>query len=577
MKKFGCWSLPAMATLVWASHLFASSREDAFGLDSLRYFPASSLLFLGLAFLILLAFLLLFPIEKYLAKFDSIPVWLLLFSLWMALLYLLRTSAPLLGDGLDRLSALDAGLTKMLRNQPAPLDLFVHWAVFRMLSGFGIKSPYWSYAGCSYLAGGLYFLSLLALGKKLFKPGAARIFFLSTLMACGYVQLFAGYAENYSFLPATLLFWMSGSLESEKGKFWMLTLGQLLLILLHFFFILLLPVSIWLLWARPEKIKWAWTAALTIMGAALLVLAFFIVHTSYRGTSIFLAPGAIASLAHLADFGNYQILAAPALPVLCWGAIFITGKSFSRLEKSMAAACFIFLVFFFILRPLLGAVRDWDLFSIPAMIYMPLLALFVFRRTAADAKFTRVLGACAFLVSAFHTGSWLWLNHSEELMVRRISCHLEQRQERERWASSYGFLTMAKYYRQTGISDKADAAYQKAISIHPGYSINRQEYGLFLFSQGRYLEAVKQLAMAQSLNPTNPGIKKLLANVYLAYARSLITLGKNDEAEKSLLKLLALAPDWPPVMSALVDFYRNTVPDPEKAEHYQQMLDRLAK
>lgn len=577
MKKTGRLVLLIVAILTWAGHLYAARTGDCFGFDSLRYFPDSGFLLFGLAFLILLAAGAWLPIDRYLEKFDSTPAWLLVFALWMAMLFFLKTSAPLLGDGLDRLSALPSGLMKMLRNQPAPLDLFAHWAVFRFWSSFEINSPYLSYALCSYLAGAFYFLAVFALGKKIFKPGAARSFFLLTLMAGGYAQLFAGYAENYSFLPAALVFWMSGALESEKGRFWMLALGQLLLIVLHFFFILLLPVSLWLVWSKAGKKAWPWAAALFAFGTAVLLLAFFIVHTNYRGPAIFLDLAAIASLPHLGDFFNYQMLSAPAFPLLVLGWIFVRKQTWTRAEKALAAASIIFLVFFFVLRPVLGAVRDWDLFSIPAMVYMPFLLVCVFRRVMADPKAARVLGVCAFLVSAFHTGSWLGLNHSEDRMVRRISYHLEQRQERERWASSYGFLTLAKYYRQGGRNGVADTAFQKAIALNPGYSVNHQEYGFFLWSQGRYLEAVKQIAIAQGLNPTNPGIKKALANLYLAYAQAMVRLGRNDDAEKYLLKLLALAPDWPPAVSALADFYQHTVPDPEKAKSYRKMLDRLPK
>jgi len=518
MKTNKLFLVFAATVVTLSGYVLAVFFPGCFGFDQLKYFPqplatASPVLFLGLA-----AAAVFFPAGNLFAKKHLWPVSAVLIAGWLAALVLLRASAPLLGDGMDRISSLAEPLLKTARTQPAPLDIFLHWAAYRLLAPFAADAGHLAYSLNSYLAGLLYLAAVIFLARKVLSGPAARFFFAAVMLAAGFVQLFAGYAENYCFIPAGLVFWMAGVKGSETGKFSVPAAAQITLILLHFFFLLLLPVTVWVLWRNAGRKSLPLLSCLAAFGFMVSITALFMVRHSYRGPAIFLDPARIFSLPHLADFLNLQILACPALLLLLLALAFARGKPPAAiLEKALLGASVIFLAFFFILRPVLGAVRDWDLFSIPAMIYTAFLLIYALNRLEREPGILNALAAAAVLVSIFHTGSWLLLNHSEEKMVSRIASHLEARQSRERWASGYGFLVMADYFEQQGRVPESDSAFRKAGQINPGYSVIHQNYGLFLWKHGRRENAIQEMELAARLNPTNQRIKMILAGFRAQY------------------------------------------------------------
>jgi tetratricopeptide (TPR) repeat protein len=178
------------------------------------------------------------------------------------------------------------------------------------------------------------------------------------------------------------------------------------------------------------------------------------------------------------------------------------------------------------------------------------------------------------LVSAFHTGAWLSVNHFEHKMISRIQFHLDENRERERWASAYGYVALGKYYVLTDRIPEALSAFDRSIKINPSYSQNRLAYGYQLWRVGKYQEALTQMEKARAINPTNPGIRKFLAHFYREYARMLMDSGRTGEAELYLKKLFELDPAWRPGLEALVDFYRNRLKDPEKTRYYEGLLNQ---
>lgn len=576
MKNTKFLLAPVCAIIIWGLHTLALFYPDCFGFDQLRYFSRTFIIaWPAIFFILTLAFFVL-PTDGLWERLGGNRFLIILGLCWLAGLVLLKTSAPLLGDGFERMNALPAGLLKALRNQPAPLDILVHWVLYQGLNRAFSNGQYLAYQIGSYLAGIIYFALAVILSAKHFSSNKARLIFVVSLSLAGFVQIFAGYAENYCFLPAGIIFWMIGARDAEKGKFVLLALAQIILIFLHFFFLLLLPVTLWLLWRGPAKKPWGAIIFLALTGAGVTVLSLSMVRGHYRGPAIFVAPIELIRASHLLDYINYQLLAAPALLILV-AALFMVpkGPGFSLSEKSYLFASLIFAAFFFMLRPVLGAVRDWDLFAIPAMFYMPFLLTFILTRLGHDKTVISGLAACIILASAFHTVPWLMVNHSEAKMIARMDRHLEERQGRERWASSYGFLVSAKYFVTKNRDQEADAAYQQAVAINPDYSVNRQEYGLFLFRLGKFHQAITELETAYRLNPANPVLKHILVYSYLEHARKEIQDRNLKEAELNLEKLFKLAPDRQEVLRALIDFYEISKPDPEKAAYYRRLLSEL--
>lgn len=540
MKAYRIILLLALGLGSGALHLLSLRVPDCFGFDQLRYFSQTTVWIWSLS-LFTFVFFALFAQGDKLAERSNFWVFITIISLvWLISIILLKTSAPLLGDGLDRITSVRGGLSRSLNDQPAMLDTIIHLLVFQLLKS-SREGNFLTYTIISYFAGVFYLISVIIFVMKFFSQNTERIFAFLILLCPGYIQLFAGYAENYSFLPGLVLLWMIGVKEAENKKRWLLVASQILLVFFHLFFLLLIPASIYALLTQPAKKNRVSALALALFGIPAGLASVFLVFKHYRGMSIFLDVGKILSLSHLSDFFNHQILACPGFLILALGIILVQGRqALSNMEKSWLIAGLIFLIFFFFLRPVIGAMRDWDLFSFPAMIYTPAVVAYLLPRLKHESGFLARFGSVVFVVSLFHTGLWLWVNHSEEKMVERIRFHLDEKGKSERWASAYGYQTLARYFGLTGRVDQATAFFEKSIEIHPDYSQNRLSFALHLWSLGRYQESLQQLEKAHQINPTNPEIKGFLAYFYLGYSEKLKRENRVQEAEEYRQKFLEL-------------------------------------
>ena len=213
--------IPACAIIIWGLHILALYIPDCFGFDQLRYFSGTFIFEWTTIFLILILIFSLVPLQGLLEKLGSNLILVILCACWLACLICLQTAAPLLGDGFERINALPSGLLKSLRNQPVPLDIFIHWLAFKFQDWFfgRPEGQQFAYTFTSYIAGALFFVLAIVFSTKFFSSKMARLVFVVSLSLAGFVQLFAGYAENYYFLPAAIMFWMIAAKEAERGKF----------------------------------------------------------------------------------------------------------------------------------------------------------------------------------------------------------------------------------------------------------------------------------------------------------------------------------------------------------------------
>jgi serine/threonine-protein kinase len=83
----------------------------------------------------------------------------------------------------------------------------------------------------------------------------------------------------------------------------------------------------------------------------------------------------------------------------------------------------------------------------------------------------------------------------------------------------------------------ADAAYQRALALDPGYSSGRYFYALFLSGRGRVTEAVAEAKRAMALDPLAPPIAQATGIVY-------VQTGRYSEAVAPLRAAIALQPQY---------------------------------
>jgi eukaryotic-like serine/threonine-protein kinase len=92
---------------------------------------------------------------------------------------------------------------------------------------------------------------------------------------------------------------------------------------------------------------------------------------------------------------------------------------------------------------------------------------------------------------------------------------------------------LAKAYAATGLPDKAEETWQKAVALRPNSADGHTQFGLFELYRGNYAKAVVELRRALSLAPANT---KCMSNLGVA----LLYAGSLDESRRVLQESIRL-------------------------------------
>jgi TolB-like protein/Tfp pilus assembly protein PilF len=153
--------------------------------------------------------------------------------------------------------------------------------------------------------------------------------------------------------------------------------------------------------------------------------------------------------------------------------------------------------------------------------------------------------------------AWVSIAEVSSLQLSYSSLGLLESIERRRMATERAlaiddqlgeaYLGLAGLHAYNEQYDDADAAYQKAIELSPGYAIAYLWYSGFLSDYPHRLdEALETLQKAIELDPMSSIIQLELADLYAL-------LGRYSEAEQQLNKVLNMDPDFAPAYVAMAD------------------------
>jgi type IV pilus assembly protein PilF len=132
-------------------------------------------------------------------------------------------------------------------------------------------------------------------------------------------------------------------------------------------------------------------------------------------------------------------------------------------------------------------------------------------------------------------------------------------------------VLMAAVYQVEGEYKLADESYRRALRYGPDSAMARNNYGSFLYSQGRYEDARKQLLVA--VKDTTYAAR---AQVYENLGLAEVKLALMDDAEKSFQRALMLNSNQARSMLELAELYfgRGTYP---AAKQYYDSYTRAAR
>ena len=204
----------------------------------------------------------------------------------------------------------------------------------------------------------------------------------------------------------------------------------------------------------------------------------------------------IFSLEHFVDFINLQLISAPAACM----AIFIGRKRQLSRHTFLAICTAIPLFFTFIAKANLGAFRDWDILSLPALPLTLWTATMLLERIRDGEK----LFHCAFLIcgaAALHTILWIGVNAGPEPAEARFTNQLGRLTGHARTS---GWVTMGKFHRQQENPSAALEAYKRSLDADPTNTNRWLTVGNVYREIGRPATAVGYFEKAVELQPHHP-------------------------------------------------------------------------
>jgi TolB-like protein/DNA-binding CsgD family transcriptional regulator/Tfp pilus assembly protein PilF len=92
--------------------------------------------------------------------------------------------------------------------------------------------------------------------------------------------------------------------------------------------------------------------------------------------------------------------------------------------------------------------------------------------------------------------------------------------------------------------DKAEAAFERALVSNPNYALTHSSYAQFLACQARFDESMERHWRARGLDPLSLMVRSAMAN-------TLIWMGRYDQAESELVKVLEMDPGYEPAQEFL--------------------------
>jgi len=424
----------------------------------------------------------------------------------------------------------------------------------------------------------------------------ATIMSALVLLTQGYIQLFCGYVENYTYytLGTGVYLWLALR-YLRRGRSLLLPAAALLLALsLHLSAAIYFPSFLFLaLWGLSHAEYRLAALRDLALSAILVVLAGWLLALAESEYSLFgtlrdvarLAllneeenvPGYMLSALHFRNFFNEQLLIGPLGLFLFLAAVFafttyaIGQKADSRRRAwpdQWPAVLFLLTAGLAYLAASwlagesnLGYPRNWDLLA-PGSLTFTAAGLGLFYAGGMRLRAAVPILLCALAVSLYHTVPWVALNTSFDRAFARLKT-----------LPSEGGLTetnVARWYLLQGNREQGKQWLQKALRINPHGNNAHYMLGSLHMEDGDFAAAAESFRRAVASRPDKAEYRLLLTDAYLyagqfasakrvcetllqdhaedsrvwgRYGITLLATGQDQEGRRALARFKELAPN----------------------------------
>ena len=388
--------------------------------------------------------------------------------------------------------------------------------------------------------GGLFIFTWLHFIHTFVKTNSWKIILSITGLTAPFVLIFFGHIEIYAPILFFHLLW--GYLTflyvktEKKQVLWLLILVLLINLKLHSIAVLCIPTLVVLLWKRYKGDYLNWKqigrfiiAPIFIIGA---IIYFFVLEdhiddrslqkTALAFDHIFLplfSPKApldnynLLSFNHLFDFFSLLFIWSPIAVFL--GIFFIITKrktiNWNNPQIIISGLCLLlYIMFFFVVNPLLSLPIDWDLFSIPApflLIFITAIVIQVEKETSLPSNkilfATKLLAVLSLPIFIVHQSEKSLSHRLESVAVHIYATYYE-------WtAKTLDNAFSLDNKHPINRLERGEAFLNKLKPI--AQSGNDYEYSVLLIDQGRYFlrvyndpkKAIELFDEAQKYAPAN--------------------------------------------------------------------------
>lgn len=391
-----------------------------------------------------------------------------------------------------------------------PWELYVHCMGYRLLHRLGLDVAD-VYALLSVAAGLAFFVISLGLSRRLGRGMGGKLLVMGMLWSCGWVQLFFGYVENYTLVSVGMALYLMLALDVVDGRRGLLLPALVLSgsFCLHVLAGWWFPTLVYLWYLHGRRKGWRRASLEALIGASVPVavtLTYFPAigyplkylkgtHLAHMKFMFLLDPSyryyryPIWDIRHIGDVLNELILVAlPGLLALVASASSdkrgIDGRKFWFL-----VLCTVLLqTFTFTWNPDLGPLRDWDLFSVEALGYVPLGGYLLSR--VSDRNFMRRVGMATSSISCLWLASWVGYNSVTDVKV-------------DDWKDWAYVVLGDRAFREGRLLD-ALHIYQEAIKIDPRNARAWEGLGRSYLRMGELKKAREALKEAEQLSRYGP-------------------------------------------------------------------------
>lgn len=403
-------------------------------------------------------------------------------GLSLPLFYLLRNRNYALGDSAHLIQVITfyGHTTGYHITYDEPMELYVHSIAYRILHRAFDWDAARSYALISALCGVAFVYILLALSKQFSQDPAKRWTVFGLVLSMGTIQLFFGHVENYTIVATGVLLYILLAIHYLKGRCSIVwpSLALSLSFCMHVLAGWLFPslLYLWAVKARAHGLRKNILSFGAMSAAVLLPIGLTIAYCTYLGVGpeymkgthlarmkfIFLLNESFPyyqypmfSFRHLTDVLNELVLTSlPGIMILGFVGLFhVRNVDFKDPFLRFLIIATAFLQLFAISwNPDLGAYRDWDLYAIIGIGYLPLGA-YLLVRFVPDVRKVRYAGLVFVVLALIHTGTWVVSNARKHVPVDSThdAAHL--------WLGNRSI--------QEGRPNKAIENYKEAIRINP--------------------------------------------------------------------------------------------------------------